>query len=343
MRLRIIADDLTGALDAAAPFATPDDPVRLVLDPVGPTADKLTFSSESRDLDQVAAMARVAAAHAALKGEGCAPTLWFKKVDSVLRGHPLAEALALARAGGFDRCVFAPAFPQMGRITKDGRQLVKTRSGGWRQTGPDDLRRAFAALIPEHAPGLDLVVINAETEDDLRTAVQRWQGQPGVLWAGSRGLAQALAAPFAPLSRVSIGLIVLGTNHPVTRAQARMLKGQVSAVPDVGAFAPCTATPQLIDPVPNCQTGAQTGAALAAVLGRLMPPVDGSALLVTGGDTLTILLAETGADALDCVGEIGPGLPLSRIIGGRMAGTAIISKSGGFGGPNLLRDLLLLP
>jgi uncharacterized protein YgbK (DUF1537 family) len=255
----------------------------------------------------------------------------------------LTETLALGRAGGFARCIFAPAFPQMGRITKDGCQWVKTPSNGWQPTGQGNLRHAFAALEPRHAPDLDLLVIDAETDEDLRAAIQPWIGQSGVLWAGSRGLARALAGPSTPLAKVSVGLIVIGTNHPATRAQARRLEGQVRAAPVTSAFAPVATSPLLIDPVPGSRTAAETRAALAARLNWLGPPEDGSALMVTGGDTLAVFLAETKASALDCLGEIGPGLPVSRIIGGRMAGTILMSKSGGFGEPDLLRDLLVLP
>jgi len=340
MMLRIMADDMTGALDVAAPFATLDRPVRLVLDNAGRSAEKLTFSTESRDLSEAAAMALVVAAHVRLRVQGHESPIWFKKVDSVLRGHPLAETLALARAGNFVHCLFAPAFPQMGRVTVDGCQLFKTPSGKWKPTRHGDLRQAFAALVPLHAPGLDLVVIDAETDEGLRLAVQPWLDKSGVLWAGSRGLAQALAPPFAPLVPGPAGLIVIGTNHPVTRVQAGQVSARTRSVPDEDEFEPVAAHPLLVDPVPMCNTSAQTRVALNAVLKRMTSPRDGSAIIVIGGDTLTILLRSVDACALDCLGEIGPGLPLSRIEGGRMAGTMLISKSGGFGGPYLLRDLV---
>lgn len=339
--LRIIADDLTGALDTAAPFATPDSPVRLVLNGEGNAGDKLTLSTESRHLSEAAAMAQVVAAHVGLRVQRHkSPLLWFKKVDSVLRGHPLAETLALAQAGGFAHCIFAPAFPQMGRVTINGGQWVQTPSGEWRPTEEGDLRQAFAALVPRHAPGLDLVVLDAETDEGLRKAVQPWLGESGVLWAGSRGLAQALATPFAPLEPAPVGLIVIGTSHTATRAQAVQVRARTHSAPDEGEFAPVASHPLLVDPVPVCTTSAQTNASLSATLKRLRSPTDGSATVVTGGDTLTILLRSVNAHALDCLGEIGAGLPLSRIVGGRMAGTVLITKSGGFGGPELLRDLV---
>ena len=43
-----------------------------------------------------------------------------------------------------------------------------------------------------------------------------------------------------------------------------------------------------------------------------------------------------GAEALLVTGELGPGVPCSRIEGGRWAGATVISKSGAFGAPELL-------
>jgi uncharacterized protein YgbK (DUF1537 family) len=61
--------------------------------------------------------------------------------------------------------------------------------------------------------------------------------------------------------------------------------------------------------------------------------------MVTGGWTLRALLGQTGAEGLFCLGLHMPGVPVSRIVGGRWHDTTIISKSGGFGDPNFLSDL----
>lgn len=333
MTLRLIADDLTGALDAAAPFATPASPVRLLLD-ARAGGGKLTHSTESRNLPEAEALARVIRAVAAM--DGGPETLWFKKVDSVLRGHPLTETLAMARAGRFATCVFAPAFPEMGRITRQGRHLVRDGEA-WAETPHGDLRTTFATLQPDYAPGLQVLVPDAETQDQLRDAIQPWRERPGVLWAGSRGLAQALQPDRMPLPCPAIGVFILGTSHPVTRAQATALSAR--AAPMTGPIRPDAAAPVLIDPVPTSRSSTATGDALAASLRRLVRPDDGSGLLVTGGDCLTVVLAAIGAGALDCEGEVAPGLPLSRIAGGRLDGVPVVTKSGGFGGTDLLERL----
>ncbi|MFT4148560.1 MAG: four-carbon acid sugar kinase family protein [Paracoccaceae bacterium] len=336
MTLRILADDLTGALDAAAPFAHPENPVRLCLGGVAPQLPRVTISTESRDFSAGDASLAVAAATERLKTGAAPETLWFKKVDSVLRGNPLTETLAMMQAGGFARCIFAPAFPAMGRMTRNGRHMVRNADDDWVTVPPGDLSAAFARL----APGLEILIPDAETQDGLRRAIAPWQGVPGTLWAGSRGLAEALAADVRPLPSPRISMFILGTTHPATRAQAARLLDVTRNPPSGGQLVPSAADPMLLDPVPAARNGAETRAALRDAARRLVAPIDGSAIYVVGGDSLTEVLLGAGAEALECQGEIGAGLPQSWVIGGRLNGVTLITKSGGFGGPDLLCGML---
>ena len=62
--------------------------------------------------------------------------------------------------------------------------------------------------------------------------------------------------------------------------------------------------------------------------------------MVAGGETLRGLCLALGATSLEVQGRIVPGLPRSVMRGGRWDGVTVLSKSGAFGPPNLLRDLL---
>ena len=57
----------------------------------------------------------------------------YKKVDSLLRGHTLAELAACLQGGAFPFCVVAPAFPYQGRVTRSGVQFRRTAGGTGRQ------------------------------------------------------------------------------------------------------------------------------------------------------------------------------------------------------------------
>ena len=75
--------------------------------------------------------------------------------------------------------------------------------------------------------------------------------------------------------------------------------------------------------------------ALADAATRLRP----RALFASGGDTLAALIEASGAERLDVLGEIAPGMPLLRAIGGTWNGMPILSKSGGFAGGAALQSL----
>src|SRR3954468_14754950 len=126
-QLTIVADDLTGAADTSACFASAGlgTMIRLSGSTV-PNADVLAVSTESRDLDKTAAAAAV---HSTLRGivggqRDAVPPWTYKKMDSALRGHPRDELLAAMDAIGATRALVAPAFPAEGRTTVGGRQHV---------------------------------------------------------------------------------------------------------------------------------------------------------------------------------------------------------------------------
>ena len=72
---------------------------------------------------------------------------------------------------------------------------------------------------------------------------------------------------------------------------------------------------------------------------REMPPP--GTLLVAGGETLRGLCLALDARGLELQGRIAPGLPRSIVRGGPWDGVTVVSKSGAFGSPTLLRDLVL--
>ncbi|MFO7266038.1 MAG: four-carbon acid sugar kinase family protein [Limnochordales bacterium] len=63
---------------------------------------------------------------------------------------------------------------------------------------------------------------------------------------------------------------------------------------------------------------------------------DFAGVVATGGDTARALLGALGAKGIDLVAEVAPGIPLGRLHGGRRPGLAVVTKAGGFGGPDAL-------
>ena len=157
----ILADDLSGAADAAIAFARRGQRTELTWgehfagDFSG--ASVLAYDCDSRRLGATAAgAAQRAAAERCL--QRAAFSSLYKKVDSTLRGQPAAEIAALCGTlpAPFDRAfgIFAPANPAMGRTTLDGRVFVH----GEPLESTETWRR-------EHSyPGADLAEIIQATE-----------------------------------------------------------------------------------------------------------------------------------------------------------------------------------
>jgi D-threonate/D-erythronate kinase len=129
-RWLILADDLTGAADAAIAFARRGARTEVAwgerfASDFAATAI-LAYDCDSRRSDAAGAGAKQAQAAARFLPGTAA--LLYKKIDSTLRGQPAAEIAALCkflRASGesaFGIC--APANPALGRTTRDGRVFV---------------------------------------------------------------------------------------------------------------------------------------------------------------------------------------------------------------------------
>ena len=115
--IRLIADDLTGALDTAAQF-TCHLPMPVLL--------QREFFLSFRLLCTRPFLSRWHRGGCGRERPGFAAVfpgsaLAFKKIDSLLRGHWAAEIAVLVASGVFRQMVLAPAFPDQGRITMGGR------------------------------------------------------------------------------------------------------------------------------------------------------------------------------------------------------------------------------
>jgi uncharacterized protein YgbK (DUF1537 family) len=340
--LLVIADDLTGALDTAGNFATPDNPVRIWLEPPLPETGRNALDTDSRDLDEEDAVQRVSATfRSRIGGPG---GLVFKKIDSVMRGHPVAEAVAAFQAGRFRRALLAPAFPAMGRITKGGRQYTGLPAE-MKAVGPafvDALRiRGVAARMidDDRRPNDGFVVADASTEADLLTAVERFGEGRNDLYIGAAGLASALAGPAVYLAPPRIELAICGTSHPVTLGQIKAVSN-VEVVPMERYIVTFPDDPFALVPPPAQMADEEAKKIVVQTLDHLVHSRDKpKAAFVTGGWTLRNLCKLTNARHLVCLGLFEPGVAICTIVGGGWDGVTLLSKSGGFGGSQLLAEL----
>ena len=327
-RLVIVADDLTGALDSAARFVPAYGPIGVFWSPGGvtdrPAFDVGALDAGTRDLEPDIALRAIAQFAPLLKHGGIA----FKKIDSLLRGHVRLELLACLE--GFDHCILAPAFPHQGRITRGGRQWVRS-ADRWKPLDVD-----LGGIDPR------VQVHDAETQDDLAAIVEAGRRLPGrVLWCGTGGLAGALAgnlpAPRPPLPFPVLALI--GSDHPVSVAQVAAIgPGHVRLGHATTTAERIAAVTVDIDPGTSRDLARRRITdAFHGLLHRIPRP---GTLAVAGGETLRALCGALGVHHLEVDGEIEPGAPTSVMHGGPWDGQRIVSKSGAFGDAGFLARLL---
>lgn len=337
-RIALIADDLTGAMDSAIPFqirglrcvvATAPEHLPRALQQ---GADLVAVSLNSRDLT-----AETAADLAAKATEMLAPAqILFKKIDSRLKGHVVAETSAILATRQSHQMFLCPAIPAMGRFVKDGALM------GFGVAAPIPLPGRFGSLRPL-APDI-------ASDADLALAIRDLPTD--TVFVGARGLAEALANHLTdnrnsspPSLPLPISFVV-GSRDPITLAQVASLRAayaDLSFLPAPNGAGPASAPLTAITllqalpghpaiPPAEVTTSLAASALRLAVTGR-------RSLVITGGETAAALLAAMGIGVLDLLGEALPGMVLARSLDAADA-PLILTKSGGFGAADSFCRLL---
>lgn len=153
MRLFLIADDFTGALDTGVQFAERGASVQVVTDPerVAVCADGdiqvLILDAETRHMEPKAAYDVVFRAVRQAVEAGF--THIYKKTDSALRGNIGSELQAVLDASGKAFLPFIPAFPQMGRVTRRGVQYIDGVPVAESVFGQDPFEPVRCSYVPD--------------------------------------------------------------------------------------------------------------------------------------------------------------------------------------------------
>lgn len=368
--IRILADDLTGALDTAAAF-TGDIPVFIDHPPArGDSfwgAPVSVLATPTRDIPVEQLPDYLEPTLAWLRSGDIA----YKKVDSLLRGNTFDEIAYLLRKGEFPSAVFAPAFPAQGRYTFDNRQWV-AKPGGEINAVSKPLGEAFGALgcpakrtpdlqgngtavwIPEVRDDATLDRIAARSNDEHHRAG---------LWCGSAGLAHAIARQIGmapdthaqPPADAPSGLTALisASFQPSLYAQWDLLKNEIPTqalaeraqhdeIAHVIELAKAGATDARFDLSPRRDMTQEESLALLHrniqhIVSGLPKPRQ---LMIVGGDTLLDICRTTGAQALLAGASIRPGWGRATLVGGCWNGVCCHSRSGAFGSPDDLVQMM---
>jgi uncharacterized protein YgbK (DUF1537 family) len=221
----------------------------------------------------------------------------------------------------------------------------------------DDVRagREKIAHVLEQHPGA-VVAADAETDDDLASLAHAALSVPGTFAVGSAGLGQAvsralgLGGPAVALPAGPGRLVVVGSLHPASRAQLEALEraGIAAVAVDAlgrGDLAPAIAAlergrPAVVastaSPGPRDAMAGHLGRSAARILERA--PAD--LVAVTGGDTAHALIQALRPRHVDLLGAPAAGLALGRLTLDDGRALPLLTKAGGFGGPDLFTTLL---
>lgn len=402
VKLLMIADDFTGALDTGVQFAVRGARTCVVTDPAYDFAQAkadiqvLVLDAETRHLTPEAAYRTVFRAVKDALGAGF--TYIYKKTDSALRGNVGAELTAVLDAAGADSLAFLPALPKMNRITRKGVHYIDGVPVAESVFGQDPFEPVTASGLPEiigaqsRRPvvlhGLDeaaeprpgIQVYDAETDGDLLRIGQRL-GRDGLrLSAGCAGFASVLAellelqgTPPGMPYLVPALFVACGSVNPVTLRQmetaeaagfphihlnpTQKLEAAWRETPDCAAAVagwletagrekrfildvndPAGCGDTEVYAKERGLTTEDLRVRISDQLGHLVQRLlDGgldATILCTGGDTLLALTRAVGVAELMPVCELDTGAVLTDFVyQGKLY--HIISKSGGFGEPDL--------
>jgi D-threonate/D-erythronate kinase len=221
----------------------------------------------------------------------------------------------------------------------------------------DDVRAGhekIVHLLEQHRGAV--VAADAETDADLASLAAAALAVPGTLAAGSAGLGRALSdalgliGPTVALPAGAARLVVVGSLHPASRAQLDALaragaavvtvdargEGDVdAAIAALGRGGPAVVASGSA-PAPREAMAARVAQAAARILERA--PAD--LLAVTGGETAHALIQALRPQRFELLGAPGPGLALGRLALAGSRVLPVLTKAGGFGGPDLFTTLL---
>jgi len=227
------------------------------------------------------------------------------------------------------------------------------------------LKRGATAVAKEMGAaqfqGFPFMVFDAEVEEDLKTiALAGCHLERRILWAGSGGLARCLplawglrARPnqfhlscaqtltingsFNPANKEQLGCLEQGgimvcwiededaEDETRCRRKVESLLGRLHQGRDVALSV------RLNKPIRSAVQLQRLQDALQFAATHCLAATDKIGLILIGGDTAIKLYRNLQAGAIQIEGEVQPGVPHGRWVGGRLDGQPVVTKAGGFG------------
>ena len=380
-KVTIIADDVTGCFDAAAPFTLSGAETIALLktkkfeSPAAPVVAVCTNSRADRPED---AAHKVASLCQAIRDFHA--TKLFKKIDSTGKGNLGAEIDAVLRSTPASVAVVCPAFPTQGRSLVDGVVLVRDQpacdldlysviteqsSLPVRKVATDRLEQVTAekATISEESIGGESLLenkqiwlIDASSDEDLdRVAELICRLGQRAIGVGSSGLARVLALRWIESNRKEavqeiwvrppgFFLALIGSSSEVTAHQVAQLYHEWGGTRRALGQPVDSAHPFHAE-LPNLVMNTwdpDRYQSLEDVLNWVRQSTPGTVLL-SGGDTAQFVLHAARTCRVHLKGEVTFGIPWGTALDGDLQGCHLVTKAGGFGSRDVLSRVYAPP
>ena len=358
----VIADDITGAAEIAGIAFIHGQQVRLLCGASGcdgfvsscPTATDKTIvvATDTRSMTEAEAVAetrRVISCFSFPVPHSPFPV--FKKTDSALRGHVIAELSALMEATGYRRAVYLPANPSKGRIIKRGVYYINNVPLHETDFSFDPEFPAKTSALKERFPDAEskgIMIPDATFLDDIRRVVAEYNDGK-TLFAGAADLFDAIISHF--------GETKITRSYSVSRPTTLILCGSTQSKPlesgipvapmprevydgsaDISLWntADYVKTHNLILTMPySHRTGKEAAVHLRTVMAlkakELIEQYCPDHLIIEGGATAWATLQTLGWQHFDIEAQIAPGVVQMSATGG----TLVTLKPGSYPWGNL--------
>lgn len=193
----VIADDITGAAEIAGIAFARGEAVRLVCGCATATnliSNTTVIATDIRSMSEADAIAETRHIVSHLLTSSL-PHL-YKKVDSALRGHVVAELTTLMQATGCQRVIYLPANPSKGRIIRGGIYYINHVPIHETAFSYDPEFPARTSLLQERFPDAankGIIMPDAESEEDIRKVIEEYNDGK-TIFAGAADLFSAFLA-----------------------------------------------------------------------------------------------------------------------------------------------------
>ncbi|MDM9624332.1 four-carbon acid sugar kinase family protein [Rhizobium sp. S152] len=336
LKVAIIADDLTGALDTGTPFVDAGLSVAVAIeieaveDALATGCEVVVVNTASRALPEGEAARRAGLAASALLAAH--PAIVLKKIDSRLKGNVAAESAAIAAIFGHREITIAPAIPDQERFTRDGHVVGRGV----------EKPLSIAALFKGRSDRVSIIDAESDADLDRLASEHDWTA---ALAVGARGIGSALARrighagkPVRNFQATDKTIFAFGSRDPITSTQMQRLEasGMLTATIEAPMGALAQGDQPSLPVLIRC-TGAITEDAVGvarrfaqgvkSVIENTRPDM----LMVGGGDTALAVFRQLGISVLSPKGEIEAGVPWFDVTAADGAGFRCAVKSGGFG------------